>query len=427
MFLKVKGSGFRSALSMGLKLGGAAMAFVFYAQISRLVATDRAGVFFWAIAFSLAASTVTRVGLDFAVIKLVSQEKDGLRNSALRSEMYMVILLSFLFSMALCLLFLIFRNPILAFCNLPKDSTLLVLIMIFAIGPISVYMIIASILNGLERNVSASFLQTGMQQCLVVVILFSLTHLYSDTELAIAWSYFLAACFTALYSIFLLVQCSGFPKLKELRTSNGINTLRASIPLWPGALADMAINALPTTLVGIASTPSSVALFSVPQRIASVVYFGFASINAVAAPQIGRAIKMGVGAGDIYRRFTRMMIITVIPGCFFLGAIGKPVLSVFGNEYRDAFYVLLFLLSAQVIHALFGPTLMLLIMSDRRRAYSCAMFLGAAVTFSMTLILAYWHGAQGAAAGVFLGVLAQKMLGFVLARPVRSDFSTDPK
>lgn len=413
-------SAIKSALSVLLKLSGAGLAFVFYAMIGRVLSMADAGVLFFGIAFCLVASGVARFGLDHALLRFVSQRDIGGDLTALKVAIYQSLMLVVVCSSLIVGGVILFIDFFLQVANLPPQSVLVVSIIVVSVVPTALYMAIVAVLNGLERNVLASFLQTGAFQFVVVFVSFVLLYLSSDEDKGVVFAvaYVVSSFVVAVVSLFLCWKHLGGVAIELLFKSWNFTLVRSALSLFPGSIADIAINMLPAVLVGSVSSPVEVARFSVPQRVAGVVYFVFASVNTVFGPQIGRAVKDGNGLKELYFRAVRMMSIAIVPVALVLMALGGPVLSLFGRDYGNGYWPLVLLLAAQVVHALFGPVLTVLVMSGRRREYSIAMFSGAAVTSICVFFLGSVYGAMGAAWGVLLGVMSQKVMGFIFSRPM---------
>ncbi len=410
-------SAVKSAFSVMLKLGGAGLAFFFYAMISRSMSVDDAGVLFFCMAFGLVLSSAARFGLDHALVRYISQVgRDG--GEALLNPVYQALGIVVLVSSLLVVAILAVMPYFLKMANLPPSSELSASIVLVSIVPMAFCGAVVAVLNGLERNVLASFLQTGAFQVVVVSIVgvWTLFGNGVDPVMLFSLSYSASAIVVALLSFVLVFVFFGRLSVRGAFGNRDFSLVRSALSLFPGAVSDLVINGLPAVLVGVVSTPSDVAKFSVPQRVSNIVYFFFASINTVFAPKIGRAVKEGVGVKELYKEAVRLMVIAIGPAVIVLSLLSDRVLALFGDEYVSARYVMVFLLVAQLLHALFGPVLTVLVMNGEKRLYSYSMIVGAVVTCFGVLVFSEVHGATGAAVGVLFGVFAQKLSAFFWSR-----------
>lgn len=407
----------KSAFSVLLKLGGAGLAFLFYAMISRSMSVEDAGVIFFCIAFGLVLSSAARFGLDHALVRYISQAaRDEAR--ALADPVYQALGFVVLLSSLLVATTLAVMPYFLKMANLPQSSELSASILLVSIVPMAFCGAVVAVLNGLERNVLASFLQTGAFQVVVVSIVgvWMLVDDGIDPVMLFSFSYSASAIVVALISCVLVFVFFGRFSVRGVVRNRDFDLVKSALSLFPGAISDLVINGLPAVLVGVVSIPSDVAKFSVPQRVSNIVYFFFASINTVFAPKIGRAVKEGSGVKRLHNEAVRLMLIAIGPAVVVLSLFGDQVLSLFGAEYVAARYALIFLLLAQLFHAVFGPVLTVLVMNGERRLYSYSMMVGAAVTCLGVLVLSRAFGATGAAVGVLVGVFAQKLSAFFWSR-----------
>lgn len=407
----------KSAFSVLLKLGGAGLAFLFYAMISRSMSVEDAGVLFFCIAFGLVLSSAARFGLDHALVRYISQAGKG-GGDVLANPVYQALGFVVILSSVLVVATLAAMPYFLAVANLPPSSELSASIVLISIVPMALSGAVVSVLNGLERNVLASFLQTGAFQVVVVSIVWVWTLVGESVApvMLFSLSYSVAAFVVAIFSCVLVSVFFGRLSIFGAVKNRDFHLLRSALSLFPGAVSDLVINGLPAVLVGLVATPSDVAKFSVPQRISNIVYFFFASINTVFAPKIGRAVKEGSGVKRLHKEAVRLMVIAIGPAVVVLSLFSDQALALFGGEYVSARYALIFLLLAQLLHAVFGPVLTVLVMNGEKRLYSYSMIVGAAVTCFGVLVLSDVFGATGAAVGVLVGVFAQKLSAFFWSR-----------
>lgn len=185
--------------------------------------------------------------------------------------------------------------------------------------------------------------------------------------------------------------------------------------------ADLAIS-----FSGLLMEPSQVAIFSICVKIAFMFGFFIQVLHQIVIPRFAKSLreKNQAGVDDILAKVntvaTGMMILALLASW----VAGSALLGLFGAEFQTGYFVLLILVGVQLVRALGGPALPLLIASGRHKhalapiAASIAVF--AAVAFALTPVI----GITGMALAV-LAALAVSSIG--LAAVVRRElgFSCD--
>ena len=89
-----------------------------------------------------------------------------------------------------------------------------------------------------------------------------------------------------------------------------------------------------------------------------------------------------------------------------LALAGKFILGLFGPDYIAAYPSLLVLLAGHALAAMLGPVASMLVLIERQ--YSAALILGITtlLNVALTMLLAHWFGALGAAFASSLSLVA---------------------
>ncbi len=185
-----------------------------------------------------------------------------------------------------------------------------------------------------------------------------------------------------------------------------------------GLFADLAIS-----FSGLLLEPAQVAIFSVCIKIAFMFGFFIQVLNQIALPRFAKSLreKNQTGVDDnlakVHAVATGMMILALLASW----VAGSELLGLFGAQFKTGYSVLLILVGAQLVRALGGPAMTLLIASGRHKrsilpiVASVAVF--AAVAFALTPALGMTGMALAVLAAIAvssagLAVVVRRELGF---------------
>jgi len=151
----------------------------------------------------------------------------------------------------------------------------------------------------------------------------------------------------------------------------------------------------------------TVGLFGACTRIALLVAFALQAVDTVLHPLIAEMYHL-----DKHEELQRTIsysarIITAVTFASFimLALSGKFVLGVFGESYKEGYYVLLILLGAQVIDALCGTNSSIMKMTNHHNQACLILMVGAIANIILCLVLIPALGIYGAAIAVILTML----------------------
>lgn len=153
------------------------------------------------------------------------------------------------------------------------------------------------------------------------------------------------------------------------------------------------------TLLGLVTDLETVALYSVATRISWIVALALTSVSAVVAPRIphllvDKKLDELQKLVTVTSRITTIMALGVIV-LFWL--FGESILSLFGQEYTEAYYALLILGIGQFIVAMTGVVGWLMMMAGQERPMLKYMGFATISHFVLIFILTPIFGLIGAA------------------------------
>jgi O-antigen/teichoic acid export membrane protein len=150
-------------------------------------------------------------------------------------------------------------------------------------------------------------------------------------------------------------------------------------------------------MLGLMSTPESVAIYSASSRISDAVIFGLITANTVVAPLISKhyanneyaKLQQIIQKGALYISYLTIPLGVVII------IFGKNLLNFFGEEYTLGYTPLVILVISQMINGLSGPVAFLLSMTNQH--YLTLKIIG--TTALLNILLSYFLIPQFEATG----------------------------
>ncbi len=153
-------------------------------------------------------------------------------------------------------------------------------------------------------------------------------------------------------------------------------------------------------MLGIVHEDEIVGVYKVVTQCASLVVFGLAAVNMIAAPKFSGLLNDATPENlKKYVGLTTLACVVVaLPAALFFIFFGNWVLSfVFGEEFSSGYVALIVIVLAQVINAFFGCVALLLNMASKERVTLYGVSLGVLANVLLNLILIPVYGMLGAA------------------------------
>ncbi|MCP3958754.1 MAG: oligosaccharide flippase family protein [bacterium] len=170
-------------------------------------------------------------------------------------------------------------------------------------------------------------------------------------------------------------------------------------PLMLQNLLGMAIQRLDILMIGLLLGPGEVALYAVAGRIAGLIAFGRKAVNAWAAPRISTLYARGerTELAVFVRQASRAIAGLSLPIAALILLASRQVLAAFGNEFVDAWSVLVILVAGHFATSFVGPASFLLSMTGGERTVVRVSTAIVVLTAGLLAVLIPAHGLIGAA------------------------------
>lgn len=258
------------------------------------------------------------------------------------------------------------------------------------------------VLQALKHPIACLLPDQVVRPLTLILGIFAFVQIWGDPDPRhVAWLWLLSIGVALLVGIGLKIRFTP----NEVRTAqpkfDGATWFATAKPLLFLHVAGMLISQADPAMLGILGEPGQAGLFAVSNRIALLLGFGLAAVNAIAAPLISQ-----LHAKNERRQLQKMLTLAAkgialftIPAAIFIVFFGKWLLGLFGDEFPVAYPVLLWLVAGQTVNALAGSVGFILTMTGYPATAARIIWVAAIGKMILNLILMPLWGALGAAIG----------------------------
>ena len=405
-----------SGVALAFRLVGMATTYVFNFLVARWFGASAVGALALATTVVTIAATIGRLGLDRAIVKFVagsvSRGATGLAAAYAWNGLAIVAGLGLGLSVVLW-----FLAPWLASTAFEKPETaeyFRVAAPAVLFFSLSLYM--AETLRGLKRILEFTVLRFVL---VYAVACAAVTTMYlsggADAGRA-AVSAFVVGCAAA--------AAVGLPLLlRRLPDRGGVAAavgplLVVSLPMLVSNSMGMVVQWTDVLMLGRFVSQAELGVYSIALKLAFAGAVLLNAVNAISTPKFAE-IHHGQDAhelGPFVRQTTRLLMIGSLPVFVVLVLFGKPVLGLFGDEFRAGYAALVVLATGQLVSSVSGPVGNLLQMTGLERWFLAIVTVAGLLNVGMNLVLIPRFGIEGAAVASAVALAVNNGLCVLLIR-----------
>ncbi len=201
-----------------------------------------------------------------------------------------------------------------------------------------------------------------------------------------------------------------------------------SLPLLLALVCSSIGNRSDILLLGYFAQPSTVGLYSAAFQAASVFALVVQSFESILQPVYSQRIAMADRTG-LERDFQNMMRwigMVVIPLFVVISLCGRPLLSLYGEEYTKGLSCLIALAFGQCFNSLSAPAHGLLVLAGYSRLVMWNSVIVALLQIGLNVVLIPDYGILGAAIATGLGLMLVNILRLIQVRRLLGIQPVDP-
>lgn len=405
-----------SLLSLLLKVGGVLCGYGFTLLVANVYGAHAMGVFTLFVTVLNIASVVGRLGFDTAILKFTAeyaaQGRVDLAREVFRKSVGLVVPVCLSLSALLYLFAPALAQGVFGKAYLAVPFRLAA----FAVLPFSMLVLVAEGLRGLKRIRDYSFLQ-DMSLPLVGTVVLALSLPFLRSEFAPVAAH-LAATVTAC-GFALVLWARAMPSAPARAATIRLGTiLQVSLPMLVSASLYVFMGWADKIILGIYAPEREVGIYNVALKISSLTSLTLFAVNSIAAPKFAQCHGAGDAEGlrRIAQQATAVIFWSAAPVLLVFLLFPRPILGLFGPEFRAGASALRLLALGQFVNAATGSVGYLLQMTGRQRVFQHVMVAAVVVNLAANLLLVPRYGMNGAAFAGMIGVAMLNVIPFFLIR-----------
>lgn len=396
--------------SFALRIGSTALGFIISILLARLLGVKGYGVYSYAFAWTNLLVIPAMLGLNQLLIREVAtyntQAAWGRIRALLRWSNGIVVLVSVTIAVIAAIVF---------WSLLDGNATSLALVIALASLPFSALTALRQgALLGFRHVVTGQLPEMLLRPSLLIVLVFGAYALLGEKFNAL-WTVALA-----VLAICISFAVGAWLLQRVLPRSVRHAQPEYSVRKWLGSafpfllIAGMFVinNRTDIIMLGILKGQTSVGIYAIVVKVASLVIFVFISVNTALAPSIARlhSTRNIRGLEFAIRRSTLLTSLVTLPIEFALIIFGKPMLSVFGPDFGQGYVALIILSLGRLANVTTGSTSLLLNMTGHERDTATAVAVSAVLNILLNAFLIPRWDLVGAATATACGTVVGNVL-----------------
>lgn len=403
-----------ASLSVGIRVAGLALAFLAQVLISRIAGASAYGSYMYCFAWLAILLVFTRSGTDEALVRylpdLVGKESSERRlvDWALNRTIYPAWMLMLLVLGVAAAMRFIFEH---------SDAPIVATTSLF-IPILTMLWNYQARLRAHQRTLAAFLPNEIVRPLLLIAVLSVLALFGSDPSVT---SLLIISLFATAVAVAMMSWYARIAPAEPLPspTSESREWSRTANHFFLIAICLMGTQTIDIMVVGSVLTAEDTAHYAAAQRVASLAGFGVIAVNLIVAPMLPLLLSTTHGRIEAARllKFGARLATAFVVACGgVLWLLRDLVLGLFGEGYSDAGNIFGLLLVGQLVMAVSGSLITLMMMSGRER--SALVIIGGSGLINALLCtgLTFAWGLAGAAIAVLVSTTLQQGGLWLLAR-----------
>lgn len=403
-----------ASLSVVIRITGLGLAFLAQVLISRVAGAEAYGDYMYCFAWLAIMLVFTRSGTDEALVRFLpdmigsdSAEK-GLVDWSLNRTIYPAwIMMLLLLGTAAAMHFLYSRGEAAVIATACLFIPVLTLLWNYQAR-----------LRAHQRNLAAFLPNEIVRPGLTIFLLLILGAAGIEPSLTalLALSFLATVIAVALMAWYARIAGAGdsTSRGEDLRRWNSTANHFFLI-----AICLMGTQTIDIMVVGTLLDSTETAHYAAAQRIAALAGFGVIAVNLIVAPMLPGLLSTHAGkaeAGRLLKFGARLATVFVCTAGGLMWLLRDPLLGLFGSGFEQAGAVFGVLLIGQLVMAVTGSLITLMMMSGRERAALAVIGGSGILNVILCTVLTLAAGVMGAATSVLICTIVQQVGLWLIAR-----------
>lgn len=408
---------FRKSLSsIFIKVFGMAFAFGASVFLGRMLGPSGLGVINLANQILMVLLVLTMFGMQHVLVKNIAighgQGKDQIIGNNVKTALLFNGFLSLIVTVLGIILVYFFSE------NFFKTTSIKTPLIIFLIAliPQTLTRVYASAINGMRKVWQSNLFEQVLSSGFVVIGLFiSYLCKIEITIILVAWLYALARLIVLLIAIgyWRFIFSNTYMGRFDLKPM-----LKTALPLLLVSSTSVLATNIDTIMLGFLNNVEGVGLYSVASRIAMLTSFMLLVSNTAISPKLAFMYSEGNLKG--MQKMVRQTTLGVIVVAGLLLSVflffGKPILSLWGEEFSESYVPLMILCFGQFLNVSTGCSGLLLIMCGYEKTHRNISLVSVAINILLNFFLITFFGIIGAAVATAFTIGLENILKVIYAK-----------
>jgi O-antigen/teichoic acid export membrane protein len=187
-------------------------------------------------------------------------------------------------------------------------------------------------------------------------------------------------------------------KLTPIKSLSYIAILSVSIPMLFSSSLALIMGWTDVIMLGIFRTDKEVGIYNVALKLSMITSITLMAINTIAAPKFAEFWGEGdiKGLAKISKQSTKLIFWTSLPILLLFLIFPKPILGIFGEEFKGGAEVLMILTVGQFINSASGSVGYILQMTGHQKFHQNVILIGTILNIILNWFLIPLYGIIGA-------------------------------
>lgn len=404
-----------SIVSFGLRIAGITMGYLFILLISRNLGAAAVGIFTLAFTVLQIASIFGRFGLDTALLRFVSESVAHDKMSEAAGSYLKATLFAFFLALFISVVVYLSAEAIATEVFYNLELTRAFEIAALGIVPMTLTYLNFETMRAMKKIREYAFFQNVSTFLVATVLLFFILGTDSGTTVTIA-VFIVAVYVTWLFSQYQMMKFFKFKLTMQGREIFSI--LKVSFPMMVASSLMLIMGWTDTIMIGMFMDESSVGIYSVALKIATVTSITLMAVNSIAAPKFAEfyANKDMDSLQNVVSHASRLIFWTSFPILFLSVMFPELILGIFGKEFEVASLALIILCIGQFVNAFSGSVGYILQMMGEEKIFQKIIFIALIINIGLNYILIPKYGIEGAAIASMISMISWNIKSIVFIK-----------
>ena len=380
---------------------GQLLRYLFTTLLARWAGVELLGIYSLANAVTRISEVIAKLGLDQGILRKVSRE-DNLesKQAAILSALKMGLISGLIF-----MLIQIAFSGYLAEDIFNQSSLLTKVIAIHAFSlPFYIIIHISSFSTQAFKLLKYKIVVTEIQNPFILLLAMIVCYFFYSAESAIIIPVVLSAVLGCITITIFLKKVSGINILSVNKGIFNRDLLNYSLPIMFMSILGTVLHWTDVIMLGYITDPETVGLYHPAARTAGIVRIILLSFAGIYGPLMAEmyAKKQNLEMNHLFKLVTRWITTFSLPFAILILLFPQKIMLIFGSQFLQGYPILMILVSAAFIQAVFGIGGTTLNMTGFPKMNLLNTFIACGLNIGLNLYLIPTMGGMGAATATLI-------------------------